>query len=38
MAKVGFTMICKPDNQSQGKGIFLTQDVDAIPLTETNVV
>ena len=35
---VGFTMICKPDFMSQGKGIFLTHDIDAIPLNETSVV
>jgi len=31
-------MIVKPDCQSQGKGIFLTHDLDAIPLTEQFVV
>ncbi len=27
-------MICKPDQLSQGKGIYLTNDVDWIVLTE----
>lgn len=31
-------MICKPDHMSQGKGIFLTHDVDSIPLDEPSVV
>jgi len=31
-------MICKPDHMSQGKGIFLTHDVDALPLDELLVV
>lgn len=37
-AQVGFTMICKPDFMSQGKGIFLTHDIDSIPLNEVTVV
>jgi hypothetical protein len=37
-AQVGFTMICKPDFMSQGKGIFITHDIDSIPLNETSVV
>jgi len=35
---VGFTMICKPDQLSQGRGIFLTNDIDQIPLEEPLVV
>ncbi len=31
-------MICKPDHMSQGKGIFLTHDIDSIPLEEPTVV
>lgn len=31
-------MIVKPDCMSQGKGIFLTNDIDAIPRDETYVV
>ena len=31
-------MICKPDFMSQGKGIFITHDIDSIPLLETSVV
>jgi tubulin polyglutamylase TTLL6/13 len=31
-------MIVKPDCNSQGKGIFLTQDIDKIDLRETSVV
>ena len=31
-------MICKPDQMSQGKGIFLTNDIDSIPLDEPSVV
>lgn len=31
-------MICKPDHLSQGKGIFLTHDVDSIYLDEPSVV
>lgn len=31
-------MICKPDHESQGRGIFLTNDVDSINLTEPSVV
>lgn len=36
--RVGFTMIVKPDCLSQGKGIFLTHDIDSIPLHESSVV
>ena len=36
--RANFTMIVKPDCQSQGNGIFLTHDLDAIPLTEQFVV
>ena len=35
---VGFTMICKPDHMSQGKGVFLTHDIDQIPTDELHVV
>lgn len=38
MKHVGFTMICKPDHMSQGKGIFLTHDLDQIGLDEPSVV
>lgn len=31
-------MICKPDHMSQGKGIFLTNDINNIPLEEPSVV
>lgn len=31
-------MICKPDQMSQGKGIFLTHEIDSIPLEEQTVV
>lgn len=31
-------MIIKPDCSSQGKGIFLTHDIDAIPKDDTYVV
>ena len=31
-------MICKPDHLSQGKGIFLTHDIDSINLDEPSVV
>lgn len=31
-------MICKPDFMSQGKGIFITHDIDSIDLHETSVV
>ena len=31
-------MIIKPDCSSQGKGIFLTNDIDKIPKEETYVV
>ena len=34
----GFTMICKPDQMSQGKGIFITNDLDQISLEEPCVV
>ena len=33
-----FTMIVKPDCMSQGKGIFMTHDLDSIPLIEPCVV
>jgi len=31
-------MICKPDWESQGKGIFLTHEIDMIPTVELHVV
>lgn len=31
-------MICKPDHESQGRGIFMTHDIDSISLTEPSVV
>ena len=36
--KTRFPMIVKPDCSSQGKGIFLTNDIDKIPKEETYVV
>jgi len=36
--RANFTMIVKPDCMSQGKGIFLTHDLDQIPLNEPYVV
>ena len=35
---VGFPMIVKPDCMSQGKGIFLTNSIEKIPLQELSVV
>jgi len=35
---IGFTMICKPDHESQGRGIFLTHNLDNIPMEEPSVV
>lgn len=37
-SKSNFTMIVKPDCMSQGKGIFLTRNVDDIPANEVFVV
>lgn len=37
-SRVGFPMIVKPDQMSQGKGIFLTVDLDRIPSQEVAVV
>lgn len=31
-------MICKPDHESQGWGIYLTHDIESIPLQEPSVV
>ena len=36
--KTRFPMIVKPDCSSQGKGIFLTNEIDKIPREETYVV
>lgn len=36
--KTRFPMIVKPDCSSQGKGIFLTNDIDSIPKDDTYVV
>jgi hypothetical protein len=36
--RANFTMIVKPDCLSQGKGIFLTHDLDQIPIGEPHVV
>jgi tubulin polyglutamylase TTLL6/13 len=35
---VGFPMIVKPDQMSQGKGIFLTNEIEHIDLRELSVV
>lgn len=35
---VGFSMIVKPDQMSQGKGIFLTNEIEKIDLRELSVV
>lgn len=35
---VGFTMIVKPDQMSQGKGIFITNEIEKIDLREISVV
>jgi hypothetical protein len=34
----GFIMICKPDHMSQGKGIFITNEIDNVSLDEPSVV
>lgn len=31
-------MICKPDHESQGKGIWITNDVDSIAMSERELV
>jgi len=37
-SKIGFPMIVKPDYMSQGKGIFLTNEIDKIDLKDISVV